>query len=588
LRLDVLREIPEDVGLRQQWDALALLMDQPQVFYTYEWALAVNRAYHRTLRPLLFLAYDEKGSLCGVASLATDAAGRSASFLCATTGDYCDFLSSPEHRPGFVAAVLGELRRQQIDQMALANVPADSATVNAIRQAARHHQYLCFMRRAYMCAQVSLAQQERRGESEPGLSRKKMLRRFLNAMGRENPVRLDHCRSWGAMEAILPEFMQAHVARFLYRGRISNMARPERRVFVTELARLLSESRWLVLTRLMSGEKVFAWNYGFQFQGTWFWYQPTFDSYLERYSPGSCLLAMLIEEASENPAFQIVDLGLGAEDYKERFANRARETLFVTLRTSAVGHLREIARYRASVMVKAFREVEVAVRAVIARLHRAKKYFGEQGAAGVVLSLGAWLRNLLWARTEVFFYEWRGSISQRARALQVRSLDLSCLATAVMEYVDDEETLAYLLRSARRLRSGKDEGFVLVDHDGRPLHFAWLTQFDGCFLPELNATVEASSPDAVLLRDSWTPVALRGRGHYAQAIELIADKMKASGKRPWIFSAAANIASVRGLAKAGFQRRYSLFRKRVLWWQTVTRHSQVCNELAPEEVSARI
>src|SRR5215469_6935526 len=101
LRLVVLNEIPEDAVLRRQWNELVVRVDQPQVFYTYEWSLAVQRAYSTTLHPLVFLAYDEKELLCGIAALATGPGGR-ASFLCATTGDYCDFLSLSEHKRAFV------------------------------------------------------------------------------------------------------------------------------------------------------------------------------------------------------------------------------------------------------------------------------------------------------------------------------------------------------------------------------------------------------------------------------------------------------------------------------------------------------
>src|SRR5216683_7458666 len=109
LRLVVLRQIPEDPHLRQQWNALVEQVDQPQVFYTYEWALAVQRAYRATLAPLLFLAYDAQDSLWGVAALATDLSGERAFFLCATTGDYCDILSQRANSPALVAAILGEL-----------------------------------------------------------------------------------------------------------------------------------------------------------------------------------------------------------------------------------------------------------------------------------------------------------------------------------------------------------------------------------------------------------------------------------------------------------------------------------------------
>lgn len=587
MRLVLLKEIPDDADLRRQWNALAQRVERPQVFYTYEWALAVYRAYRATLRPLLFLAYDGE-TLCGVAALATDSAGQRASFLCATTGDYCDFLGPREKRSPFVAAVLADLRKNGVTAMALANLPADSPTVTALRGAARPENYHYFARTGYVCAQVALASLERRGEDKPVLPRKKMLRRFLNAMGREHPVRLDHARSWDAIEPILPQFMQAHVARFLATGRISIMARAERRTFLAELARLLSEPGWLVLTRMMSGEKSFAWNYGFQFQDTWFWYQPTFDSSLEKYSPGFCLLARVIEDAADKPECQVVDLGLGAENYKERFANRTRTTLHVTLHTSAYAHYREIVRYRTASMVKASPKMEAGIRAWGARLKRVRARFQEQEAAGALRWLGGRLRDSLWTGMEVFFYEWRGPILPETGSLELRPLDLNHLALAVTEYVDDEETLAYLLRSAQRLRSGSAEGFVLVDSTGKALHFAWLTRFDGFFLSELNARVEASSSDAVMLFDCWTPLGLRGRGHYGQAIEMIAGKMDAQGKRPWIFSAATNIASVRGLAKAGFQRRYSLFRRKMLWRQTVTGQPPISNEVRAAEASARV
>ncbi len=254
LRLVLLTEIPEDARLRQQWNALVQCVDRPQVFYTYEWSLAVQRAYQATLHPLVFLEYDQEGALCGVAALAADADGKQVSFLCATTGDYCDFISLPEHKPAFVAGVLAELRKQGFGDVTLTNLPADSATPAEVQKTSVRNGYLCFARTAYVCAQVSLGKLERRpGEDKPVLPRKKMLRRFLNAMGREAPVRLDHARSWDAAGPILPQFMQSHVARFLATGRISNMAHPERRRFLEELAKLLSASGWLTLTRMMAG-----------------------------------------------------------------------------------------------------------------------------------------------------------------------------------------------------------------------------------------------------------------------------------------------------------------------------------------------
>ena len=593
MRLVLLREIPEDETLRRQWDALVDRGGQPQVFYTYEWALAVYRAYQASLHPLLFLAYDEPaydepGALRGVAALAMDACGKEACFLCATTGDYCDVLSSVEDRPAFVDEVFGGIEKLGIASVVLANLPADSPTISATRRAAANHHFHCFARTAYECAQVLLGSLERRGGEKPVLPRKKMLRRFVNAMGRESPVRLEHARSWSDVQPIFPEFARAHVARFLATGRVSNLVRSERRVFLEELARLLSSSGWLVLTRMMTGARAVAWNYGFQFHDTWFWYQPTFDSDLEKYSPGFCLLAKLIEEASENTALQFVDLGLGAEDYKERFANRTRETLHVTLQTSVVRHVGTITRFQVATLVRMSPGLESKVRSMAARLQRARKRLQERDFATTLFWLAARLRDSLWSETEVCFCEWSGPAPLDTSEGKLRPLDLNQLAAAAEQYAEDELTLAYLVRSAQRLRAGKEKGFALLNSAGTPVHFAWTTAFNGFFLAELNVRVEAPCPEAVLLFDCWTPVSVRGHGYYVRAIGLIANQVRSAGKQPWIFSAATNTASVRGIEKAGFARRYSLVRQKVFNLQRIKRQPPVSREAPPAEVSAPV
>jgi CelD/BcsL family acetyltransferase involved in cellulose biosynthesis len=590
LRLVVLRDIPEDANLRQQWDALVGRVGQPQVFYTWEWALAVSRAYSATLRPLLFLAYAEEKALCGVAALATSPSGKEASFLCATTGDYCDFLSLPEEKPGLVSGVLTELRRLGIGAASLANLPADSTTMNVLRTAASQHGYFCFARTGYECAQVSFSLLEQREDGKSIAPGGKRLRRFVNAMAHTAPVRFEHARSWEALQPILPEFLQAHVARFLEIGRISNLAYPDRQAFLTELARLLSEKQWVVVSRLLTGEKAVAWHYGFQFQGTWFWYQPTFDGRLERYWPGFCMLTQVIQEALKDPRMKTLDLGLGSEAYKAKFANASRETLYVTLHESILRHLGSMLRDRAAAMVKTYPVAEKLAEALRNRINLLRVRFRRQGPRQTLAWAATQLFRRLWTRDEVRFYEWSdcGAASPISGSVELPPLTLDQLAEAASEYIDDSETLAYLLRSAQRLRGGTVEGFALVDARGTPVHFAWTTAFGGFFLAELNAKVEAPCPEAVLLFDCWTPVAARGHGHYARAIGMIAEKVRRAGKRPWIFSATTNTASVRGIERAGFQRRYSLVRQKFFNLQRITGQPPVSQEIPPAEVSAPV
>ncbi len=366
MRLVVHREIPDDGQLARQWNELVWTMESPEVFYTYEWALAVSRAHHSSITPLLILAY-EQDSLVGVAAFALDPLQKEATFLAGTTADYCDFISRPALRSEFVELAFCELQHRKIGLLTLANLPADSATSGALPVAAHTHEYSLFSRPAFQCAQVVLSSREQKESAKQSVRGRQMLRRHLKAMSKIAPVELRHLKSWNDIAKALPGFEKAHIARFLATGRTSNLARPERRTFLAELAELLSGSGWLTLTSLNVGDEPVAWNYGFQFAGSWFWYQPTFDGRFQRYYPGLCLLARIVEEACDSPEINRVDLGLGAEGYKERFATGTRQTLHVTITASTARHFKEVLRYRAASAIKSSPPIEHYVRRLLGR-----------------------------------------------------------------------------------------------------------------------------------------------------------------------------------------------------------------------------
>jgi CelD/BcsL family acetyltransferase involved in cellulose biosynthesis len=373
LRIAVHREIPEDPELHRQWNAVALQAERPQVFYTCDWALAVQAAYRSSLKPLLLLGYDAN-RLIGVASLATDPTGRNVSFLAAITADYCDFLTAPQRRGEFVDAVFAELRKMNAASLALSNLPADSQTANSLHDAAGKHGLHVFMRPAYLCSQVELGSGDRRQELKAALAGKKKLRRYLREMERDGPVSFVHLQSREEIQAALPAFADAHVARFLATGRVSSLATPERRFFLEELARRFDGSGVVRLSLLKINDRPVAWNYGFQFHGSWFWYQPTFDSHQEENSPGHCLLSKIVIEACDMEGMEVVDLGLGAEGYKERFGNSTRQTLYVVVTRSLLRHLRDRIRYRAASALKQSPKIESIVRRALSPFTRSPRH----------------------------------------------------------------------------------------------------------------------------------------------------------------------------------------------------------------------
>lgn len=367
LRIVLLRKVPEESSLLRRWNDLVLQMERAQVFYTCEWALAVQSAYQASLKPLLFLGYDGD-DLVGVACLGADLGERNVSFLAGTTGDYCEFLSHPHRRAEFVQAVFAELHQLRVGGVVLASLPEDSATPAALRVAAKKYGFHVYIRPASWCPQVELVSAAQRQELKTTVMGKRQLRRCLKAMEREGRVTCAYLRSWAQIQAVLPDFVDTHVARFRAKEGISFLSVPERRFFLEDLARRFTDTGIVTLTILMIGDRRVAWSFGFQFHGIWSLYQTTFDTRCEENSPGYCLLAKILIEASETSTLRRVDLGLGAEAYKQWFANSTRQTLYATLTTSPMRHLREMARHRIATEVKRFAKLETVIRNTRSRL----------------------------------------------------------------------------------------------------------------------------------------------------------------------------------------------------------------------------
>jgi CelD/BcsL family acetyltransferase involved in cellulose biosynthesis len=367
LRIVLLRDIPEESSLRRQWNDLVVQMERPEVFYTCEWALAVQSAYHASQKTLLLLGYDGD-ALIGVAALCTDHSGQNVSFLTGTTADYCEFLSHPDQRVRFVESVFAELKRMQVQSLVFANLPADSVTPAALHSAAEKYGFHLHLRPAYFCLQVELGCGQQRQELKAMLMAKRQLKRCMKAMEREGPVRFDYLRAWEEIQPALPNFVDAHVARFQAKHGASFLYASERRFFMEDLARRFSETGNMILSILKIGDRPVAWSYGFQFHGGWFLYQTTFDIRCEENSPGYCLLARILIEACDNSTLRLADLGLGAEAYKEWFANDTRQTLYASLTTSSLRYVRQVARYRVATEIMRFPKLEAAIRSARARL----------------------------------------------------------------------------------------------------------------------------------------------------------------------------------------------------------------------------
>lgn len=379
MRIVLHNHIPENDLLRRQWNELVAQMARPEVFYTYEWAMSVSRAYQRSMSPILVLAY-QRETLAGVAAFGVDA-DQKATFLAGNTADYCDFITTPAMCQEFADATFAELQNLRISNLTLPNLPADSATAWTLQAAARRRGYSVFSRPAYDCCQVELKTAEQRESTLRSLGQRKWVRRCLRVMSQKAAVTVTHSRSWGETEPLLQGFTAAHIARFVSTGRRSNLDRAERREFLYELAKALAVSGSLTLSRLLVGDRAIAWNYGFQFAGSWFWYMPTFDTEWQQYSPGFCLLSKILEEACGRADITLFDLGLGAEDYKDRVATHQRQSVHVTIADTRARCAMAAARHYGAAALSTIPWLDNQVRAARTHIQSMQQHFRAPSAA---------------------------------------------------------------------------------------------------------------------------------------------------------------------------------------------------------------
>ena len=563
MRVVALDHIPDDPDLRRAWNELALGMEQPEVFYTYEWAIAVQRAYKNLLTPIIVLAYDDE-SLVGVAALARKNGGEMV-FLTADTADYCEFLTASSIRREFVHAVFSELRSLRVANAVFTNLPAESASIDAMSRACSSVGYHLHLRMAYDCAQVRLGSGQERELLKQSVVAKKRLRRNIRELAKRGAVTLRHETDWSEIESLLPHFMRAHIARFLETGKTSNLIRPERRIFLEVLAHELSGPEWIAFSRLLVNDVTAAWNYGFRFAGSWFWYQPTVNDYYGDFSPGYCLLAKIVELACVSPELGMVDLGLGAEGYKERFANTSRRTLYCELNRSLVRHWRALARYRLTEIATTSPALEGRMRSALSVLREVHRNIVSAGLGATLKRVGRRIRRTLFSYEKVLFFEWPADTgTPDSSGIRLEPLVPDALGAAAVQYGNDSASLGFLTRSAQRLRSEGVEGFVLMTDEGVPVHFCWAKEFKGFHMAELDLTLQAPCENAVMIFDCFTPASARGHGFFPQAIAMLARQLSSQGKSAWIFGAETNRASVHGIEKTGFQYKFTLGRRRIL------------------------
>ncbi len=313
-------------SLRARWEALLADADGASIFQCFDWHEAWWESFGAGHELQLLLVEDASEQLLAIAPmmlLRQRLLGieQRQLMLIGTSNhasDYADLI---------VARGQSRARRLLLDSIAadrgwttleLRNLPAGSPTATLLGE----HRGLP----SPLLQFAAEAPARRLGDRAADLqaANKKSLRRHLNGFVREGAVTLQPLDDIAAIERHIDAFFDQHRQRWAGTPTPSLFADPAQQLFYRGLARRLAGSGRLRFDAVCWQQRVIAYHFGFERNGVFTWYKPSFDPALHQRSPGEVLIKLLLDDALARRLDEF-DFTVGSEAFKFRFANVIRQ-----------------------------------------------------------------------------------------------------------------------------------------------------------------------------------------------------------------------------------------------------------------------
>jgi hypothetical protein len=121
-----------------------------------------------------------------------------------------------------------------------------------------------------------------------------------------------------------------------------------------------------------------------------------------------------------------------------------------------------------------------------------------------------------------------------------------------------------------------------------PVQFCWVEQCEGFYLAEFGRPSHDSCKNGLMIFDQFTPRAVRSRGYFAKTIDMLASHLSLQGKTVWITGRDGDETAIQSILKSGFQYRFTLRRRRMLFFDKPSDPMQMPVSPYPERGLATI
>ena len=325
VRVSCIRSIDELAARRAAWTALLERAGTFTPFQTFEWHAAWWQVFGDGFEPFV-LCVEDAGELIGIAPLMLTERRllgrrlRVAHFIGLYQSDYCDFILD-EDRPDALGLMLDWLagHPQEWDALDLRNLEGGSPRLRAVLEFYAARGYGVEQRQWNEAPTYTFGD----ADADAELLKKKSLRRHYNYFRRQGALEFRNLTTADDVEPHLATFFQQHVERWGRTETPSQFLQEQPRDFCRELVGRLAPTGCLRFAVVALDGRTIACHLGFECNGRFFWYKPTFDVALSQHSPGEVLIKYLLEDASARGLLEF-DFGPGEEAFKYRFANYTR------------------------------------------------------------------------------------------------------------------------------------------------------------------------------------------------------------------------------------------------------------------------
>lgn len=539
---------------KQDWGFLLEKSETNVVYLAYDWVVSCWKVFGQRNK-LIVLITENDGEVVGIAPLAITVQKRFGhqrrmiEFVSTIWADYNDIIVSRKNKPIVLEAIFSYLCsiKDRWDVIKLNDIPSESSTASICKDKLSGYFRFFKITDSSVCPQLLFEGSHDR--IKKNILRRKDFKYRHNWLKRRGNLVYRDCESAEEILSLINTYFDYHISRWEPTETKSLFYSEINREFFRALVENMFNTGHLKFSVLSLNNLPVAFCFGFEYNKMVIRYKSTFNNAFRKRSVGLVLLKLMIEEAMKK-GLRGIDYVRGAEDYKFQFSN-------VETRNKCIYIYHNILSYCLNVIEESFRRSGLMrwlrSKRLYLRFRRVIRQYRDiygwkfalkilRRSFGKIFILS---RSYLFALTKPVMTSVEPKCSIQIRKASEKDLWLVASFYGCEEGSDERKEIVEALQAG-------DECFLMFE-GLNVVHCSWLRlgRLIGIGLKQLYQ-LDLRAGEACVYHSKTSPV-YRGLNFYpAMLLHIQKQFFARKGEKIYICCGVENIASVKGIQKAGF------------------------------------